>query len=89
VCCAGTYDDQGCQLDVKAHRGDGGGASTSYQRVLSVMGVVWHGDVQGALGIALATRIEEEPGDGASDALIRVPLSGMWQQRQQLYCLHY
>ena len=30
------------------------------------MGVVWHGDVQGALDIALATRIEEEPGDGAS-----------------------
>ena len=50
------YDDQGCQLDVKAHRRDGGGASTSYQRVLSVMGVVWHGDVQGALDIDLATR---------------------------------
>ena len=60
------YDDQGCQLDVKAHRRDGGGASTSYQRVLSVMGVVWHGDVQGALDIDLATRIEEEPGIGAS-----------------------
>ena len=66
MCCAGTYDDQGCQLDVKAHRRDEGGASTSYQCVLSVMGVVWHGDVQGALDIDLATRIEEEPGIGAS-----------------------
>ena len=44
---------------------DGGGASTSCQRVLWVMGVIGHGDVQGVLDIDLSTEIEE-PGDGAS-----------------------
>ena len=65
MCFAGTHDDQRRRLDVEAHRRGGGGASTSCQRVLWVMGVVGHGDVQGVLDIDLSTEIEE-PGDGAS-----------------------